>query len=297
MQQSAAGEYKIVAEDTEILAGLEIPIEEYWEYRDKYSEYQSFRNQLWDAADADDATVEDIVKGRYISSINSELNDLYEQQKEIASGNSDNKQSEMRKLQTKMEKLISDSKDAERKTIVSGIYAEVGNRRFNYSADKDFWYEIKTHNSDGSSNKFYQMEQKVTKAFGISYSDYWNNKEEYDFAYEKPKKYAVTQAVGGYQSYKMYSSNLYDIKADKDKNGKSISGSRKDKVIDYINSQNDLEFGERIILFKTEYPADDTYNQQIIDYLNSRDDISPQEMRTILEELDFKVDSEGYITW
>jgi hypothetical protein len=140
------------------------------------------------------------------------------------------------------------------------------------------------------------MEQKVTKAFGISYSDYWNNKEEYDFAYENPKKYALTQAVGGYQSYKGYSSELYDIKADKDSKGNSIRDSRKKKVIDYINGL-DMDYGEKIILFKSEYNADDTYNQQIIDYLNSRDDITPQEMRSILEELDFEVDSEGYISW
>ena len=284
-------------EEAEILAGLDIPVEEYWEYRDKYAEYQSFRNQLWDAAKTDDATAEDTVKSRYISVVNSELNDLYKQQKEIASGNSENKQSEMRKLQNKMEKLISDSKYAERKTIVSGIYAEVGDRRFNYNADKDFWYEIKPKNSDGSSNKFYQMEQKVTKAFGISYADYWNNKDEYDYAYEKPKKYALTQAVGGYHSYKRYTSEIYDIKADKDKYGKSISGSRKSKIIDYINAQSDLDYGERIILFKSEYTADDTYNDEIVDYLNARDDISPQEMKSILEELGATIDSKGYIKW
>jgi hypothetical protein len=106
----------------------------------------------------------------------------------------------------------------------------------------------------------------------------------------------VAKAVGGYDSYKTYSSELYDIKADKDSKGNSISGSRKEKVIDYINGL-DADYGEKIILFKREYNADDTYNQQIIDYLNSRDDITPQEMRSILEELDFEVDSEGYITW
>ena len=39
------------------------------------------------------------------------------------------------------------------------------------------------------------------------------------------------------------------------------------------------------------------YNQDIIDYLNQRDDISYQEMKAILEELDFEVDDEGYIKW
>ena len=89
---------------------------------------------------------------------------------------------------------------------------------------------------------------------------------------------------------------MYDIKADKDENGKSINGSRKEKVIEYINNL-DADYGERIILFKSEYPSDDTYNYEIIDYLNSRQDISYDEMVTILKELGFNVDREGNITW
>jgi hypothetical protein len=119
---------------------------------------------------------------------------------------------------------------------------------------------------------------------------------EYEYAYENPDNYAVAKAVGGYDSYKTYSKELYNIKADKDKNGKSISGSRKEKVFDYINNL-DADYGEKIILFKSEYPADDTYNYDIIEYLNGREDISYEEMETILKELGFNVDSKGNISW
>ena len=130
------------------------------------------------------------------------------------------------------------------------------------------------------------------KANGISVAEYEGSdeetKEEYDFAFKYPEKYVVSKAVGGYKSYKSYSSDLYDIKADKDEDGKSISGSRKEKVIDYINNM-DADYGQKIILFKTEYPADDTYNNDIIEYLNEREDISYEEMVTILRELGFTV--------
>ena len=130
------------------------------------------------------------------------------------------------------------------------------------------------------------------KANGITVAEYEasdkETKEEYDFAYEYPERYAIAKSVGGYSSYKTYSSDLYDIKADKDENGKSISGSRKEKVIDYINNM-DADYGQKIILFKNEYPADDTYNNDIIEYLNERDDISFDEMVTILKELGFTV--------
>ena len=89
---------------------------------------------------------------------------------------------------------------------------------------------------------------------------------------------------------------MYDIHADKDSNGKSISGSRKEKVLDYINNL-DIDYYEKLILFKSEYNADDTYNYEIIDYLNNRDDISYEEEVIILKELGFNVDSNGNISW
>ena len=120
--------------------------------------------------------------------------------------------------------------------------------------------------------------------------------EEFEYSKEYPENFAVARAVGGYEAYKGYSGDLYDIKADKDSNGKSISGSRKEKVLDYINGL-DIDYGEKLILFKNEYNADDTYNYEIIDYLNSREDLSYEDMETILKKLGFNVSSDGTITW
>ena len=164
-------------------------------------------------------------------------------------------------------------------------------------------------NEDGEwvkiSDKQLARQKEVTNALGITPDEYWSKTDisflpmpegEYEYAFDHPDNYAVAKAVGGYDAYKGYSKELYDIKADKDKNGKSISGSRKEKVLDYINNL-DADYGEKIILFKSEYPSDDTYNYEIIEYLNSRDDISYSEMETILKELGFNVSSDGNITW
>ena len=120
--------------------------------------------------------------------------------------------------------------------------------------------------------------------------------DEYEFYTEKPEKYAVAKAVGGYDAYKTYTSEMWDIKADKDENGNSIRGSRKDKIYDYVFSK-DIDYGEKAILFKSEYPADDTFNYDIINYLDSREDITWEEMKNILEELDFTVYDDGTIEW
>ena len=136
---------------------------------------------------------------------------------------------------------------------------------------------------------------------GVTYSDYQNGSEEfkdaYTWAFNNPEKYTLSQAISrDLVAYRKYASELYDIRADKDSNGKTISGSAKEKKIEYINNL-DLEYGEKIILFKSLYEADDTYNMEIIEYLNGREDISYEEMETILKELGFKVDSKGNITW
>ena len=146
----------------------------------------------------------------------------------------------------------------------------------------------------------YPEKYKFLKDIGVSYDEYSasdESKDAYSWAFNNPEKYTLSKAVASdVITYRKYAGELYDIKADKDSSGKSITGSRKEKVIDYINNL-DADYGERIILFKSEYNADDTYNYDIIDYLNSREDISYEEMATILKELGFTVSSDGTITW
>ena len=89
-----------------------------------------------------------------------------------------------------------------------------------------------------------------------------------------------------------YTSELNDIKADKDENGKSISGSRKDKVIDYINNL-DADYESKIILFKKEYPDENAYNEEIVNYINNREDLSYEERVTIFKELGYKVSNDS----
>ena len=136
---------------------------------------------------------------------------------------------------------------------------------------------------------------------GITYEIYQNAdddaKDAYDWAFKNPEKYTMSKAVAkDVVEYRRYASDLYDIKADKDEDGKSISGSRKEKVLDYINSL-DIDYGAKLILFKNEYNSDDESNYEIIDYLNSREDISFEEEVTILRELGFTVTEDGTIYW
>ena len=251
------------------------------------SDFYDTVDELTKNAKSSNATDEDVLKYKYINSVNAELSELYKQKREIQ--NSDLSDAEkydaVRDIQKQINSLASESLETYGDVYINDGYATVGDRH--YKLKDGEWQKI----SDDQLEK----QNEVVDELGIDPSEYWANKSEYDFAYEYPEKYAVAKSVGGYEKYKTYSSELYDIKADKDENGKSINGSRKEKVIDYINNL-DADYGERLILFKSEYNADDTYNEEIIDYLNNREDISYDEMVTILTELGFTVKN-GNVYW
>ena len=129
---------------------------------------------------------------------------------------------------------------------------------------------------------------------GVTYEQYSKFDEDtkgaYNWAFENPEKYTMSQAISNdLVKYKSYTKGLDDITADKDENGKSINGSRKAKVFAYIESLP-LDYGQKCILFKSQYKADDSMNMDIIEYLDSREDIDYDEMVTILRELDFTVE-------
>jgi hypothetical protein len=134
----------------------------------------------------------------------------------------------------------------------------------------------------------------------ISYQEYdasEESREAYNWAYENPEKYMVAKAASGnVVSYRRLVRSMNKLQADRDENGNAIAGSRKEKVIDFLND-TEAAYEEKILLFKEMYPNDDTYNQEIVDYLNGRDDISYGEMETILLELGFEVDPDGTIRW
>ena len=153
-------------------------------------------------------------------------------------------------------------------------------KKFDYIADLDLPVAKKNILINNAVNRKEDIDLEDYSDFG-SY-------EEFDFAMKNPEKYAMAQAVGGYKKYKKYSDTLYNIKANKDKNGESVRNSRKMKVVNYINGL-EIPDVEKYILFKSEYNSDDTYNREIIDYLYGRSDITHEQRQAILTQLGFEV--------
>jgi hypothetical protein len=151
---------------------------------------------------------------------------------------------------------------------------------------------IEVLGADGFASKWMEETEpeELTNALMAHTSD------ERLYAYENPGKYAVSQAVGGFDVFRNAGKAISEMTSDKNSAGKPISNSRKKKVVAYINDL-DMDYGQKILLYRSEYTTDDRYNRDIVEYLNSLDDISAAEMRTILEALNFKVSEDGKISW
>ena len=117
----------------------------------------------------------------------------------------------------------------------------------------------------------------------------------YDKYYASPEKLNTVLKTGiGMNAY--LDLEAQNFQSDKDAEGKTISGSKKAKVFDYINSTN-IGFEQKVILAKMYYPSYDEYNYDIINYLNNDNSITYNDMVDILKTLGFKVYDNGTIEW
>ena len=124
--------------------------------------------------------------------------------------------------------------------------------------------------------------------------------EAYEWAFDYPNKAEFAKVFDGIKEYRGITKELFSIKGDPDGKGGYVYGTQTQNRRDFIASLQGLDEGQKAILYRVNSDSKTDkrkYNRVIVDYLNSRDDISYDEMNTILEELDFTVDSEGYISW
>lgn len=196
---------------------------------------------------------------------------------------------------------------------------------------KTYWYDSDTNTLYDSkykvSNKDINSLTKVSSDKSVEGYNSFDTYEEFDYSYKNPEKYKLIQDTGSYKKYKTnetyqkavdwayntpsnysmskaldgientytYLDKLNDIKGDKNKYGKTISGSRKTKVFNYINSLN-LTPVQKAMLVRTQYSSYDDYNNEIVNYLNNQTSITLDEEYEILKKLGYKVKGDR-VSW
>ena len=221
------------------------------------SDFYDTADELTVNANSSYATDEDILKSKYFNSVKAEIGNLYKAKREIQNSNLSDKlkYQQVREIQKQIVSLSKNGLASYGDVIIDGNHAAVGDRHYKLN-DEGEWQKI--------------SEEQVAKMEPFA------------------------KIFGGYSSYITYAGDLYNIKADKDEYGKSINGSRKEKVIDYLNNL-DADYYTKILLLKSEYPSDDTYNYEIVNYINSLDGLTYEDRVAVLTELGFRVTADGQI--
>lgn len=145
---------------------------------------------------------------------------------------------------------------------------------------------------DYINNLDVSIEKKNIMASGllkkhVDMSDYddYGSYEEFNYAMKNPEEYKKITMITDYDNYKKIMKNINEIESDIDKNGNSVSGSRKKKVISYINSLN-LSIPQKAMLIKSQYSNFKQYDKQIFEYVNGQD-MDFMSKATVLKKVGF----------
>lgn len=155
----------------------------------------------------------------------------------------------VRAIQRRIDDRAKKALDTYESVSLDGGYATIGSDHF--VKKEDSWKKLSTDE--------YNEQKLMTKAMGIRPDTYWNAK----------------WTLSGFRNAK-------------DGNGDPIDGTRKQKITDWINSQ-DMPYEAKIMLYKSMYPGYRGYDTEIIQYLRTNPDISYEQMVEILEKLGFKI--------
>ena len=298
------------------------------------SELYDTSEELTTKANASNATEEDALKNKYLNAIKGEMSELYKEKREIqnSSLSKADKYEQVKMIQNIINALAKEGLDNYNTIELTDNYANVGYKEY-YKTTEGEWYSINEEEAEelnamgltteeknsyfGAKTNIYALKDEYGDLLDESTEDekdalYTDQKRaiideilntdltDEGKAYLYDKYYASTDKLGVIINTNIPFDTYLDLEyqnftADKDRYGKSISGSKKKKIMNYIESSG-LDYNQKIILHKIYYPADDSYNYQIADYVfNSVE--AYEDRINILETLGFRIGEDGVVYW
>ena len=300
------------------------------------SDFYTKNDELQVKANSSKATDEDTLREKYMYSVSKKMGELYQERRDVQSDSSLSKSEKYKKSQAIKEQINSLAKeglDNYQKLNKTENYAIIGDQEYYLNA-KGQWSnpnsdDLDTLNSFGldidekseyfsTKNKIYEINNEYKNILEFSDED-----DEYDIyaqkkadiidaikdtnvgtfakAYLYDKQYGDTDTLDGVISMGIDMDKYLDFEkqnftSDKYANGKTVSGSKKRKIFNYINSM-DIPFEQKIVLAKLKYKSYDEYNYEIVDYLNNNDNFTYESQVNFLKKMGFKVYDDGTVEW
>lgn len=291
------------------------------------SDFYSTSEKLTTGAKSKNATDEDILKNKYISSVKTELNDLYKEKREIQSDeflSKGEKYKQVKEIQKQINAITKDALEKYSDGNYTNNYGIIDDREY-YKNKKGDWTAVDNKEKEALNELNLSLEEKSTYFNTLQelndIADQYKG-EDSDYSLDKKREVISTiQSTGlsedvqarlykkeyntddvdrvlitgiGLDNYFDYVQQ--DIKADKNSKGNSIPNSRKNKVVSYVNGY-ELNIAQKAILIKsTNTFKFNEYNNDIVEYISGLS-LDFEEKRKILEDLKFKVYDNGTVEW
>lgn len=290
------------------------------------SEYYSKTEELEKTKNSLNATDEDKIKYKYFTNESTEMSDLYKQKREIQNSNiSDkDKKGKVRNIQKKINDIVENKLSNFEKLDKNDRYATIDNSQY-YKDIKGDWNELsdeekeKNKNSNislksysdfkyqtgklkqekGDKGELKDNEQLKDKDKIQILVDSNYSKDEKESIYKnyinsKDKKTILVDKLGlPINQYLKYKTQTFEN--DKDTDGETISGSKKQKVYNYLNSISDEELSQDYKKIICKIEDINTYDNDIVNFVNSSKNLNYSERTEILKNIGFKIDKSGKI--
>lgn len=243
------------------------------------SEFYDTKDKLTKQSNSLKATDEDILKTKYINSMGSKMNNLYKEKREIQNSNLSNKEKllKVKEVQQKINDIAKFSLEDYENVYIDGNYGTVGELDF-YKGTNGEWTK--------ATNDLIEKQNNISAKYDITASEFYNNREEYTYAYNNPEKYSVIKQITSFDKYNIYKEKIDDIRAN--------TTNDKTETIKYINSLN-LSIPQKAMFIRMYYPSFDNYNTQIVNYVK-KNTKTVEERTQILTKLGFTIKN-GRVYW
>lgn len=292
------------------------------------SEYFSQMEELEKKQNSAKATDEDILKYKYFTSYSKDISDLYKKKREIQNSEMANidKKEAVRDVQKEINDLVEEKLDTVEDIQINGDIAQVGDiQYYRYKGEWTALSEEEKEKTKGISLKTYAdyqnkvakiSEQKKVKDESVTKSDRINilvsskySSSEKDKIYSQiidkdDKVYSTLKKLDTSKNViNQYLDYLQtDLKANREddgtEKGKAISGSKRQKVYNYINSipNSKLSYKQRLFLTGVNTTLSDSDQYIIYKLIKVDNSLTPDEKLEVFEQLDgFTVYTNGTI--
>ena len=283
------------------------------------SDFYDLKDELQKQSNSSKATDEDKLKYKYINYINSQTSELYKQKREVqnSSLSDKDKMSKIEEIQSQINDLTETGINNYENVETFENYGKVANVEFYLNSENE-WERVKEEEQEEldklkldveDKNTYFDLKEKSsvitsdkTKESTKKHNEIANlmlkaNLKDDQLAYLYSKYYSSEETLEDMMTLKIpikeyIKLDSQEFTTDYDSNGKAITNSKKNKIINYVNSLN-LSIPQKAILIKSQYSSYDSYNKQIVNYVNSQN-LSRFDKATLLKGIGFD-DYNSYI--